>query len=250
MTDRSEILGLEIRAAGREVAYPPTPEIGPTVTWRLEAATAAGRRPPFPHVAVWSRRRALAAAAAGLLALLALAFGARYVLGAAEIRVVPGTTPSGPPLGPEAIGRPVDVDRISEAVGFEVALPAGPAPDQALVVSTKSLDDAALLAWAASDAYPAIEGTPWGLVLLAVPEDDELLLKDVNRYDDLREVRVDGRRAYWIDAPHELTVLAEDGPRTFSVRGNVLIWQRGAVTYRLETSLGRQAAIALAETVG
>jgi hypothetical protein len=250
MTDGDSFLELELRVAGRELAYPTTPEVGPAVSWRLEAASAAGRRPPFPHVAVWSRRRTLAAAAAGLLALLALAFGARFVLGAAEVRVVPGTTPSGSPFTPEAIGRPVDVGRISGAVGFAVGLPAGPPPDGAFVVSTTGLDDAALLAWAPSGTYPAIEGTPWGLVLLAVPEKDEFLLKDVNRYDDLREVRVGGRRAYWIDAPHELTLLTADGPTTFSVRGNVLIWQRGDHTYRLETSLGRAAAIALAETVG
>jgi hypothetical protein len=250
VTNADGALGLELRAAARELAYPPTPELGPAVTWRLEAAAAAGARPPFPHAAVWTRRRLLAAAIAAVLALLALAFGARYVLGAAEVRVAPGVTPSGPPFAPEAIGEAVDVNRISDAVGFDVALPAGVAPDQAFVVSTAGLDDAALLAWAPSEVYPAVEGTPWGLVLLAVPGKDEFLLKDVNRYDDLHEVRVDGRTAYWIEVPHELTVLTADGPTSFSVRGNVLIWQRGAVTYRLETSLGRQAAIALAETVG
>ncbi len=252
MTDvgRDESLGRALRAVGGELAYPATPELGATVVWRLETSSAAGARPPFPHAAVWSRRRVAVVAAIGLLALLALAFGARLVLGAAEVRVVPGTTPSGAPLSPGAIGEPVDVDEISAAVGFPVGLPAGPGPDAASVVSTTGANDAALLAWTPSGRYPALEATPWGLVLLEVPGKDEFVLKDVNRYDDLREVRVNGARAFWIDAPHELTLLTADGPKTYSVRGNVLIWQQGAVTYRLETALGQQAAIALAESVG
>ncbi len=41
----------------------------------------------------------------------------------------------------------------------------------------------------------------------------------------------------------------ERGAETFSVTGNVLIWQVGDIAYRLETSLGRGAAIAVAESV-
>jgi hypothetical protein len=245
-----DALGRALRAAGRELAYPPTPELAGAVAWRLEAGGAARRRPPFPRMALWSRRRLLVVAAIGLLAALALAFGVRFVLGAAEVRVHPGVSPSGPPLGPGRLGEPIPVEEVSEAVGFEVALPTGPAPDEAYVVTTDGLDDAALLAWAPGPDYPAIGGAPWGLVLLELTEDDVVVVKDLQEFGDFREVRVGGRRAFWIDAPHELTVITADGPETFSVRGNVLIWTKDDVTFRLETSLPLREARALAETIG
>ena len=245
-----ESLVRALRAVGPELAYPPTPRLGGSVARRLEASAAARRRPPFPRIALWSRRRILAVAALGLLAALALAFGARFVLGAAEVRVQPGVTPSGPPIGPGRLGDPIPVEDVSAAVGFEIALPSGPGPDEAYVVTTNGLDDAALLAWAPSPTYPPLPATSWGLVLMELTGDEEIVVKDVNQFEDLREVRVGGRRAFWIDAPHELTVLTADGPETFSVRGNVLIWTRGEVTFRLETSLRLREALALAETIG
>ena len=66
----------------------------------------------------------------------------------------------------------------------------------------------------------------------------------------MRRVRVGGRRAFWIDAPHELNVITASGPETFAIQGNVLIWTAGDVTLRLETSLPLREAIAVAETIG
>ena len=249
-TGRSDdALGRLLVTAGRELAYPQTPSLGPAVAVRLEADVASHARPRFPRIAIWSPRRVLVMAALGLLALLALAFGARFVLGTSEIRVQPGVTPSGPPLGPGTLGEPVAVADVSDAVGFEVALPTGPVPDEAYVVSTPD-GPAALLAWNAGVRYPALPETPWGLALLQTTGDGENVLKTVDRFEDLREVRVGERPAFWIDAPHQLLVATEAGTEAFSVEGNVLIWTEGAVTYRMETTLRLRSAIALAETVG
>lgn len=241
-------------ALGREVArldpsFPRTPSIVPGVIARLETDRAARTRPPFPRVAIWSRRRLLALAAVGLLALLALAFGARFVIGAAEVRVQPGVSPTGPPLRPGELGEPASIARVAASVAFPLALPTGPGPDAAYLVPTGS-GKAALLAWGAGDRYPALPDTGLGLVLMELRSDVELVLKDVNRFDDLREVRVSGRRAFWIHAPHDLIVRTEGGPRTFAIDANVLIWVRDDVTLRLETSLSLPDAIALAETIG
>jgi hypothetical protein len=197
---------------------------------------------------LWSRRRLLAVVAVGIISLLALAFAARLVIGAAEIRVQPGVTPSGPPLGPDVLGDPVPVERVERAVGFELRVPAGPLPDDAYVFVAAG-GDGALLAWEASDRYPSLPGTPWGMVLIELRTDEGTLVKDVGGFDDVQEVRVDGRSAFWIEASHELHVITDVGSETFRVDGNVLIWTRGDVTYRLETSLGLPEAIALAESV-
>lgn len=242
-----EALGRALREVGRDVAYPPSPPIAPAVVARLESAAAARARPRFPALALWSRRRVLVAAAVAVLGVLALAFAARLVLGAAEIRVRPGITPSGPAIGPGAIGTPVPLEDAEDAVGFELGLPSGPAPDEAYLFAAGG--DGALLAWEASDRYPQLPGTPWGLVLVEVLGQEDVLVKDVQRFEDAREVKMGGRRALWIDAPHELHVITDAGTETFSVRGNVLIWTDGAVTYRMETSLPLADAIALAESV-
>jgi uncharacterized protein (AIM24 family) len=87
-------------------------------------------------------------------------------------------------------------------------------------------------------------------VLLQLVGDDEIVTKTVDRFEDLHDVRVNGRRAFWIDAPHELLVATESGDESFTIQGNVLIWAEGLVTFRMETSLRLRAAIALAETIG
>ena len=232
-----------------EPAYPPTPAIGPAVAARLETDRAAGARPPFPGVATWSRRRLLVVAAIGLLALLGLAFGARLVLGAAEVRVVPGLTPSGPPVRPSELGTPLAMDELAPRVGFPLALPSGPGPDASYVVRTAD-GHAALLVWRASERLGTLPGTPWGLALLEMPSDAEIVLKDVNRFEDVQDVRVGGRPGYWIDVPHQLTVDTAEGSRSFTVRANVLIWAEGDVTFRLETALPRAEALALAASIG
>jgi hypothetical protein len=244
-----DALGRALRAVGRDVAYPPSPSFAPAVVARLEAERAARTRPRFPALALWSRRRVLVAVGIALLGLLALAFAARLVLGAAEIRVRPGTTPSGPPIGPGALGRPVSVEEARAGVEFPLRLPAGQAPDEAYVFGTGS-GNAALLAWTAGEAYgPRLPGTPWGLILVEVRGERDLLVKDVNRIEDTSVVAVDGRRAFWIDATHELIVLTDAGAVMFRVDGNVLIWTEGDVTLRMETSLPLTEAVALAESV-
>lgn len=245
-----EALGRALTSLGRDVAFPPTPATASDVVERLRAGRTARSRPPFPGLVLWSRRRVLVLVAVGVLAVLALAFAARLVLGAAEIRIQPGVTPSGPPLGPSELGSPVPVARMGDAVGFEVRLPLGPAPDEAYVFTAGPGNDAALLAWGAGERYPSLPGTPWGLILIQVEGDEQTLVKDVGHIEDSITVEVDGRRAFWIDAPHELLVITDEGDVSFRVDGNVLIWTEAGITYRLETALARPAAIALAESVG
>jgi hypothetical protein len=236
-------------AIGRlDAWYPPTPSLAPGVIARLETDRASHARPPFPWVAILSRRRLLVLVTIGVLALLALAFGARFVLGATEVRVQPGVTPTGPPIRPAGLGEPLPIGRLSASLPFPLRLPPGPAPEGAYLVRTGS-GDAALLVWRASGRYPAVPGTSWGLVLMEADSDAEFVLKNVDRFEDLRYVRVDGRRAFWIDAPHQLIVLTSDGAQTFAVDAGVLIWAEGRVTFRLETSLEPSAAIALAESM-
>jgi hypothetical protein len=233
---------------GRGVAFPPAPALAPAVTARLDAERARGRRPRVPGLALLGRRRVLVLVAVGLLALLAIGGAARLAIGAFGVRVQPGATPSPslPAVQPSRLGDPVSERQAVAQARFEPALPPGPAPDEVYVIDTVFGDAGILYAWRPSAAYPQIEGTGYGLMLIAAQGDAEFVTKSIDRFDALVNVKVNGERAFWIPAPHQVSVGTEHGSETFSVTGNVLIWQVGNVSYRLETSLGRAEAIALA----
>jgi hypothetical protein len=241
-----------LTALGRDVAYPATPTLVSAVTARLDTDRAGRSRPAFPRAALWGRRRTLVLVAVGLLALLGLAAAARLAIGAFEIRVQPGVTPSVslPPVDPDVLGEPLPPAEAVAIAGFDPPLPAGPAPDEVYVVDSPFGDPGLVFAWRPTERYPEVAGTDWGLLLMAFQGDDEQVVKTVERFEHVEGASVNGRRAYWIAVPHEIVVETERGAETFSVEGNVLIWHVGDIAYRMETSLGRGAAIEVAGSVG
>jgi hypothetical protein len=246
-----ELLTSTLTVLGGEVAYPPTPSMVSAVTARLETDLAGRARPVFPRIALWGRRRTLVLVAIGLLALLGLAAAARLTIGAFEIRVQPDASPSAslPPVDPDVLGRPLPAAEAVAIAGFDPPLPAGPAPDEIYVVDSQFGDPGLAFAWLPGERYPGIAGTEWGQLLMVFQGDDEQVVKTVERFEDVEEVQVNGRRAYWIAVPHEIVFETDRGTETFSVTGNVLIWHEGDLAYRLETSLGRPAAISVAESI-
>jgi len=77
-------------------------------------------------------------------------------------------------------------------------------------------------------------------------------LEKLVRGDQVRDVEVGGSRGYWIEGEHSLVYLDERGV-AFDERGrladNTLLWQRGAVTLRLESALPMEEAIRVAESM-
>jgi hypothetical protein len=188
-----------------------------------------------------------------VLALLALAAAARFTIGAVQIRVQPTPAATGsppPPFDLSVLGPARSPSEAAATVRFATALPSEPGPDSAYVVEGPTGRRSVAFAWLPSTTYPQIEGTPWGLIVLEIPGDDELVLKSVNSFEDIVPAVVDGHRADWIPTTHTLELRTASGSQTFSVDGNVLIWERDGVTYRLETTLSFDAAIALAESIG
>jgi hypothetical protein len=255
MADRTltdQQLSAALATLARDVAFPQTPSLTTDVTARLTAERTRGVRPRMPVLALLGRRRVLVLVALGLLSLLAVAGATRLAIGAFEVTVQPTDAPSAslPPVQPSALGEPVSEQEAVAQAGFEPALPPGPAADEVYVIDTAFGDAGILYAWRPSALYPPIEGTEFGLMLIAAQGDAEFVTKSIDRFDALVNVKVNGERAFWIPAPHQVSVSTEHGSETFTVTGNVLIWQVGGVSYRLETSLGRPEAIALAESMG
>jgi hypothetical protein len=249
----SSALEHALTALAERIEYPPTPTLVPAVTARLTTERESGTRPPFPSLALWTRRRTLAAVAIGLLALLAIAAAARLTIGALEIRVQPNVTPasSTPTVAPGDLGPASTLAEAEADVGFRVALPGGPRPDE--VYEAKDLTGAPgiVVAWRPGGEYPTIPGSKWSLVLMVFPGDAEVALKTIDRFGALVETTVAGAPASWIGAPHLISFQTEDGTRgPYRVLGNVLIWETAeGLTYRMETALPRAEAVALAQSL-
>ena len=66
----------------------------------------------------------------------------------------------------------------------------------------------------------------------------------------IEPVTVDGAAGYWLgNGVHEFFYLDTQGnpqPDTARLAANTLLWERDGVTYRLESALDRDAALALA----
>jgi hypothetical protein len=99
-------------------------------------------------------------------------------------------------------------------------------------------------------ARPALPPATAGIgALLDQLQGNELVFAEklvVGRVPIVR-VSVNGARGYFIAGRHAVQLPGEMRPR---LAGNVLVWERDAVTYRLETALGVRAALALARSVG
>ena len=66
-------------------------------------------------------------------------------------------------------------------------------------------------------------------------------------------VRVRGATGVWLSgAPHEFFAFDREGQEyreELALAGNVFVWERGALAYRLESALSREQTIAVAASV-
>jgi hypothetical protein len=70
----------------------------------------------------------------------------------------------------------------------------------------------------------------------------------------LEETTVNGQGAVWVSGSHLLRIITQSGEQQLLERrlvtGNVLIWDEGDLTYRLESEFTLQEAIRIAESLG
>lgn len=253
-------------------------DLASAVRNRIENGEApAGLRRAIPGWGRWPgswrpARRALVLALVALLAVAAMA-GA-FGLGLPGLRFILGEPPAGPSPGPAATpapGRspsasalgssmglgdvldPTDAAGLDALAGFTVRWPVDPAlgPPSAIYIDEAKGGQVTLL-WPASAELPTTLEPGVGLLLSEFRGaiDQGFFAKVIGAETTLERVRVGGRQGYWLSGdPH---IFFWDGPAGFVDDqrrwvGDVLLWSDGPVTYRLETSLGRDRAIAIAE---
>jgi hypothetical protein len=277
-----ETLGGALRDLGSSVAFPSAggepgrPDVAAAARARIVARdirpSQSGTRRWF-GLGVRPMRRGLVLALAALLVLAAIA-GA-IGLGLPGLRIIFGDVPSQRPVAsptasaaarspsPSAspgplgsslgLGAAIPFADAEQRAGFDLVLPQDPAigpPDVAYVVGQR-----VNLVWATRPGLPDTNVDGIGLLISQFEGrvDPGLYNKIIDGDSKLTRVTVSGSQGWWISgAPHFFYYVdpngqfVEDSHRQV---GDTLIWTMGDVTYRLESSLGMEAAISLAESL-
>ena len=243
MTD----LERELLALGDEIAWPRTPDLPAAVGARItaEPTRRAARRP-------WLAP-ALAAVLVVVVAfaiLLAASPGVRATLrdwlgiGAVRITRVE-RLPELAPARQLGLGKRVTMATAERELGTVATVRALGEPDA--IYYDETLPRRVTLVYVARANLPA--GKAGVGALLDEFEGDTPLVyaqKLVGANVPIAHVKVDGADGYFIGAGHALQLPDELRPR---LAGNTMVWQRGGVTYRLETALGLRRTLALARSV-
>ncbi|HSC49783.1 MAG TPA: hypothetical protein VLD16_05910 [Gaiellaceae bacterium] len=223
-------LELRLEELGRELAFPPAPDLAPAVLERTM------RRPFF-----WGRVAVAVAVAAALSAALAVPQARTAILrffhlgGATVVRVetLPRTTERSRATG---LGSPVTLTQAERRAGSRLELPPGQRPARAFVLG--------------DSLVTVVLRTDGKTVLLSeFPSLGPGSLRKLTAAEaSVQPVRVDGAEALWIEGPHAFEYFGRNGfaQAPVRVRGNVLLWTHGPLTLRLEGRLTMEQALALA----
>lgn len=254
---RNDALGKMLAESADQIEFPPTPDLVPAVIDRLE-----GERRPRLDLRRWRTTYGVAAVVVVILAFVSLFPDARRAVadwlgvGGVRIDVVPEGDGSRP-QGELDLGEEVTIGAARQAVPFSVTLPSsGPfaRPDLVFLDEDPGTPRVSFV-YAPRPGIPPSEVTGTGAILTLMQGDVPIasVKKVVGPDTRVRATEIEGRPAYWIaGAPHEVHYLDEEGdPVRLSSRlaGNVLLWERANVTYRLEARFTFEEAIEVARSI-
>ena len=231
----------ELRELGRELDFPPTPDLAGAVRRRLTDVPAPRR---------WPKRRTLvvafavlAVAVAGILAVPQARtavlewFGLRGVT-VKRVETLPPARARGLDLG-----RLVSLERAQRIVPYRIVLPdtGGDVERVYLNVSIPGTQVALLL----DDHGKRV----WFAVFRGAHVAEKLAGPDTT----VERVRVGGAPGLWIAGrPHTFLYRNATGEVVadeFRLAGNVLLWERGGLTLRLEGDVTKERALEIAGSV-
>lgn len=156
--------------------------------------------------------------------------------------------PIGEGLG---LGRPVSLERAVESVDFDVSVPEVLGEPDAVYLSARRVS----MVWKGQESLPAAGGTGVGLLYsqFAFGTGGDGFLKAVGPDSVVVPIEVSGSTGFWIEgSPHIINYEDALGIRleeTTRLAGNVLMWEAGGVTHRIETVEGLDDALAFASSI-
>jgi hypothetical protein len=254
MDDR---LDAALRDLGRAVEFPPTPDLRGAVTERLRRSSEPGAMRwrdgwPVSWPSAWPGTwpRALVLAAVATLLVVATAAALVLVLPGLRITIVPAVpTPTVTATASRlALGEPVAVAAIDASMPAALG-----APDEAY----RSTDGTVVsLVYRARPDLPELSpGSGVGLLLQQIGGtlDRERVDKLVAEGASVTAVEVGGEPGFWIEGPPHLVHYTdmEGVTRAEMTRlvGDTLVWDRGGILFRIESGLGRDATVRIAESI-
>jgi hypothetical protein len=270
-----DALAEALRGLVPTIAWPTSAAGAPDPATRVRVAILAGdpRAARAPGRGRWWTRpvpRALVLALVALLVLAALAGavglglpGLRLLLGGSDTTASPppsaatsATPPPGAPGSGLGLGRQVALADLEVEAGRPIALPTDPrlGPPDAAWVDRGRADQVALV-WAARPDLPATLDPGIGLILMSFDGtvEQEFFGKAIGAGTTVDPVSVGQQRGFWISAlPHLFWYETGSGGSVDDPRrwvGDALLWSDGTTTWRIESALGREATLRLAETV-
>ncbi|MGH2684848.1 MAG: hypothetical protein ACRDJP_05205 [Actinomycetota bacterium] len=234
---------------GSRLDHPDGSGVAPAVRRRLEEERlqAIRRRPS----------RAASLVAAAVLVTVAGAAVAGIVIRGVHVERVP-TQPTAPAPGrPEelALGRRVSLARARDAVDINVLVPQRLGRPDAVYVGREPSGGRVTLLYEPGTDLPRDPNTGAGMLvtLFRGSTDTSFVRKEVGPATSVRMIDVEGAPGMWIEgAPHRVLYQDQSG-RLFrdSLRlaGNVMIWQLGEITLRLESRLSFDPSLDVAESM-
>lgn len=236
MPDRVEQM---LRAATRDVEFPPTPDLASAV--RRDLTRPAPYRPPIRRVLVLAALTLLVAAAT----VFAASPGARdavldlFGIDGASVERVP-TLPETPPPARTPIGERVSLAEARKRAGFEILAPR-PQPERAYF--SERVPGGAV-------SFTTLRAT---VTQLRASIEGEYLRKLVTEGTTVRDLRVAGDRAVWlVERPHVVFLVDARGrvvEESLRQAGNVLLVERDGVVIRIEGAPSLKAAVLIARSL-
>ena len=241
--------------------------LGQRIEWPDEtdftrSVRAAIAEAPPSRATPW-RTFAFAAAFVALVAMASLLSfpGVRTAvadfLGIGGVRIdTGGSAPT--PAADLDLGEGVSLARARDSVSFEVRLPKALGQPDSVWLDAGVTGGQVALAYESSPDLPAAPGTDLGALITQFPdaEVEATALKKVTGSQSgttFQPVVVEGEQGFWVSGePHVIAYLEPDGEvrnETVRLAGNVLLWESEGVTYRIESTLSRAEALAIAESL-
>jgi hypothetical protein len=259
---------------GARLDYPDSGNVWVEVGRRLRAAPAPSRsvargRPRLDRVRgpsvvlrrpAWNVGIAVAAVVAVLAGVLVASPAARSAvadwLGLRGVRIFQGTSPLSPgTFSVFRLGERVSLEEAQRRVPYRILTPRD-LEGAEVYLGRQFRDGQVSLVYRAAPGLPAASETGAAVLLSQFVGDvDSARLEKAVQWEGttLRAVTVNGHRGFWIAGePHLVYYLDEAGtPVADTVRlaGNVLLWEQGKLTVRLESALPLDGALELAATI-